>query len=180
MKLGLCLVSLLLFSGCAQLSEVYVETVHKMGLTPAYDKERMDQHMAAKAARAAPPPIVYPRASVPEGTPDGPFVIYFANGQPRLKTVANKGYMDEYVDVYYENGQLRTHTPIRLGWAHGLSKGYLPNGQLQSTIMLQEGKAEGWVLGFDAKGQAHSRIRYRAGQPQRDWDDTGADHDVQP
>lgn len=170
MKLGYCLSGLLLLNGCAQISEAYVETVHKMGLTPAYDKERMDQYVAAKAARSAPPAIVYPRASVPEGTPDGPLVIKFANGQPRLKTVAKKGYMDEYVDVYYENGQLRAHTPIRSGWAHGLSKGYLPNGQLQSTIELEKGKAEGWALGFDAKGQTHSRIRYRNGQPQRDSD----------
>lgn len=118
--------SIIMLSGCAQLLQTYVETVHKMGLTPAYDKARMDQMMAVQKGA---PTVIQPMVKVPEGTPDGLFVTYFPNGQPRTKTIAKKGYMDEYLDIYYDNGQLRTHTPLVNGLAHGVSKSYLPNGQ---------------------------------------------------
>ncbi len=149
--------------GCAQLSQTYVETVHRMGLTPAYDRDRMDQAMAAKSGH---PVIIQTIVTAPAGTPDGPYVAYFDNGQPRLKTVVKQGRFDEYLDIYYTDGQLRTHTPLQAGLAHGLSKGYSPNGQLQSTIPYEQGKAEGFAKRLDADGKVMQRIRYRGGYPQ--------------
>lgn len=163
MRRALWLMGVLLLNGCAQLSQTYVETVHKMGLTPEYDRERMNQQMAAKKGQ---PVIIQAVVSAPKGTPEGPYVAYFENGQPRLKTVVKQGRMDDYLDIYYDNGQLRTHTPLREGLAHGLSKGYLPNGQLQSTIEYQNGKAQGWAQGYDASGKVMRRIQYKAGYPQ--------------
>lgn len=163
MRLMLGLISLAFMGGCAQMAQTYVETVHKMGLTPTYDKERMDQMMAAKSGL---PVIIRPEVMAPEGTPDGPFVAYFDNGQPRYRTMVKQGRFDDYLDVYYDTGQLRTHTPLRAGLAHGLSQGYLPNGQLQSTIEYQQGKAHGWVKSMDASGQVVKQLRYQKGYPQ--------------
>ncbi|MBP6862292.1 MAG: hypothetical protein KBC57_08035 [Neisseriaceae bacterium] len=163
MKRLMMVMGLLGLGGCALLSQTYVETVHKLGLTPAYDQARMDQVMAAKSGH---PVIIRPVVKAPEGTPDGPYVAYFEAGSKRYQTVVKQGRFDAYLDIYYENGQLRTHTPLQAGLAHGLSKGYLPNGQLQSTIEYQQGKAHGWASSIDASGQVTQRIRYQNGYPQ--------------
>ncbi len=137
----------LCLTSCQSISETYVKTTDKMGLTPSYakkNKEALSDDLIAKL------PKKLPVTSAPANTPDGLFTVKSSNGRT-LKTYVVNGKFDRYVDIYYPNNQLHSHTPLVNGLAEGWSVGYVPDGRVRTKFLYKKGNMVSYIV-YDPNG----------------------------
>ena len=88
--------------------------------------------------------------SFKDGKKDGPWVVYWDNGQLSTKGTYKDGKLDGPWVVYWDNGQLMSKGTYRDGKEDGPYVFYYDNGQLSTKGTFKDGKKDGpWVYYHD-------------------------------
>jgi len=77
------------------------------------------------------------------GPPDGPYELYYENGQLLEKSTLVAGKPDGPYESYYENGQLKQKGTYVAGEYHGPCESYYENGQLKQKGTFNMGELDG-------------------------------------
>jgi hypothetical protein len=90
----------------------------------------------------------------PDGKPlkDGPFVLYWPNGQKMIEGNYTNGKQDGYWSQYYDNGQKASVDEYHGGVLDGLHVSWFSNSQKSVEGQFKAGKKEGLWRHWDPNG----------------------------
>ena len=102
--------------------------------------------------------------SVENGIKNGPYELYYENGQLKRKTSFKDDKYNGPYEEYFENGQIKIKTSFRLGKYHGPLVMYYKNGQIEAEGNHIEGGYDGIQKKYYENGNLKSSISYQNGK----------------
>lgn len=189
--------ALLLVAGCAEPEPRLIDELVRQGEI-FLDPDSFEPYTGTVFSTFADQPLVVEqRASLRDGSYDGPFEAYFANRQLSSKEFYESGRKHGPYEWYFDSGRLyekgayasgERNGPYEAYWETGelYEKGaYLSgdfdgprewylNGRLIEVVTYQNGVIEGSYERYTTDGDLELQGRLRAGQPCGSWTEDGA------
>ena len=119
---------------------------------------------------------VQAEANYKNGLLHGPSKKYYKNGQLEGEGAYKNGELDGPYRTYYASGQLKSEGANKGGKAEGPSKAYYESGQLSSSGVCKNGHLDGIAKAYYENGQTQEETYYKNGKlegQQKEYYDNG-------